>query len=146
MDETLLQQGFTPQPLSSTQYYELDENGFTILENIITPVWLDRLRQAFEELVEQEGEKAGVEAGQMKGVSLTWSIKVRCSMRSICNRRCRPRRCTYSRGRSNCLRSMAMTLCLMTACNPCTRITANPQPPKDLFASSTQCGCSMTLL
>ncbi|SVD09707.1 uncharacterized protein METZ01_LOCUS362561, partial [marine metagenome] len=68
MDETLLQQGFTPQSLSSTQYYELDENGFTILENIITPAWLDRLRQAFEELVEQEGEKAGVEAGQMKGV------------------------------------------------------------------------------
>jgi hypothetical protein len=68
MDETLLQQGFTPQSLSSTQYYELDENGFTILENVIDPAWLDRLRQAFEELVEQEGEKAGVEAGQMKGV------------------------------------------------------------------------------
>ena len=90
MDETLLQQGFTPQPLSSTQYHELDENGFTILENIITPAWLDRLRQAFEELVEQEGEKAGVEAGQMKGVRRLADLvnKVRCSMRSICNRRC----------------------------------------------------------
>ena len=68
MDATLLQRGFTPQPLSPIQYRELDENGFTILENVIDPAWLDRLRQAFEELVEQEGEEAGVEVGQMKGV------------------------------------------------------------------------------
>ena len=68
MDATLLQRGFTPQLLSPTQYRELDENGFTILENVIDPAWLDRLRQAFEELVEQEGEEAGVEVGQMKGV------------------------------------------------------------------------------
>jgi hypothetical protein len=47
---------FTPQPLSWTQYCELDENGFTLLENVIDPAWLDRLRQAFEELVEQEGD------------------------------------------------------------------------------------------
>jgi ectoine hydroxylase-related dioxygenase (phytanoyl-CoA dioxygenase family) len=68
MDATLLQRGFTPQPLSPTQYRELDENGFTLLENVIDPAWLDRLRQAFEELVEQEGDEAGVESGQMKGV------------------------------------------------------------------------------
>ena len=68
MDTTLLQRGFTPQTLSPTQYRELDENGFTVLENVIDPIWLDRLRQAFEELVEQEGEEAGVEVAQMKGV------------------------------------------------------------------------------
>ena len=44
MDATLLQRDFTPQPLSPTQYRELDENGFTILENVIAPAWLDRLR------------------------------------------------------------------------------------------------------
>ena len=68
MDATLSALGFTPHPLSSTQYRELDEDGFTLLENIIDSVWLDRLRQAFEECVEEEGEKAGVEVGQMKGV------------------------------------------------------------------------------
>ena len=68
MDATLSALGFTPYPLSSTQYRELDEDGFTLLENIIDSVWLDRLRQAFEECVEEEGEKAGVEVGQMKGV------------------------------------------------------------------------------
>jgi len=68
MDPKLLELGFSLQPLNPIQYRELDENGFTILKNVIDPVWLDRLRQVFEELVEQEGEEAGVEAGQMKGV------------------------------------------------------------------------------
>ena len=35
MDNTLLDKGFTPQPLSAKQYQELDDNGFTILENVI---------------------------------------------------------------------------------------------------------------
>ena len=68
MDPKLLELGFSLQPLNPIQYRELDENGFTILKNVIDLVWLDRLRQVFEELVEQEGEEAGVEVGQMKGV------------------------------------------------------------------------------
>lgn len=68
MDPELQQLGFTAQPLTSDQYRELDENGFTILENIIDPQWLIRLRQTFEELVEREGKEAGVEVAQMEGV------------------------------------------------------------------------------
>ena len=68
MDTALSERGFTPQPLSPTQYRELDENGFTVIDNVIGPAWRDRLSQAFEDLVEEEGDEAGVEAGQMKGV------------------------------------------------------------------------------
>ena len=68
MDSTLLDKGFTPQPLSAKQYQELDDNGFTILENVIDAAWLHQLRERFEDLVKAEGERGGIEAGQMKGV------------------------------------------------------------------------------
>ena len=68
MDAQLLQRGFTPEPLKPALYHELDQNGFAVLENVIGPKWLEQLRQTFEELVEGEGEEAGVEVAQMKGV------------------------------------------------------------------------------
>ena len=68
MDTELVQRGFTPKQLSPIQQRELDEQGFTLLENIIDPQWLGQLRQAFEELIEQEGEGAGIEVAQMDGV------------------------------------------------------------------------------
>lgn len=68
MDAQLLQQGFTPEPLKPALYRELDQNGFAVIENVIGPKWLEQLRQTFEELVEEEGEEAGVEVAQMKGV------------------------------------------------------------------------------
>ena len=66
MDAQLLQRGFTPEPLKPALYRELDQNGFAVLENVIGPKWLEQLRQTFEELVEEEGEEAGVEVAQMK--------------------------------------------------------------------------------
>ena len=68
MDKTLLDKGFTPQPLSARHYQELDENGYTILKNVIDAAWLHQLRERFEDLVKAEGERGGIEAGQMKGV------------------------------------------------------------------------------
>ena len=68
MDTELVQRGFTPKQLSPIQQRELDEQGFTLLENIIDPQWLGQLRQAFEELIEQECEGAGIEVAQMDGV------------------------------------------------------------------------------
>ncbi len=68
MDAQLLQRGFTPELLQPAQYRELDQNGFTVLENIIDSQWLTQLRQTFEDLIEKEGEDAGVDVAQMKGV------------------------------------------------------------------------------
>ena len=62
MDNTLLDKGFTPQPLSAKHYQELDDNGFTILENVIDAAWLHQLRERFEDLVKAEGERGGIEA------------------------------------------------------------------------------------
>ena len=68
MDKTLLDRGFTPQPLGAKQYQDLDEKGFIILKDVIDAEWLHQLRETFEDIVEVEGKKAGIEAGQMKGV------------------------------------------------------------------------------
>jgi ectoine hydroxylase-related dioxygenase (phytanoyl-CoA dioxygenase family) len=68
MDPNLLQLGFVPQPLTPAQYRDLDASGFIILENIIDPQWLAQLRQAFDEIYDQEGTAAGVEVAQMEGV------------------------------------------------------------------------------
>ncbi len=68
MDSELLQRGFVPQPLTPAQYSELDTNGFTILEEVIAPDWLAELRRAFDAIFAREGDKAGAEVAQMKGV------------------------------------------------------------------------------
>jgi ectoine hydroxylase-related dioxygenase (phytanoyl-CoA dioxygenase family) len=67
-DEKLLQLGCKPVPLPQIQRDELDEQGFTLLENIIDPPWLAQLRQAFDTIHAQEGEQAGKEVAQMDGV------------------------------------------------------------------------------
>ena len=68
LDSELLQRGFVPQPLTPAQYNELDTNGFTILEEVIAPDWLAKLRRAFDAIFAREGDKAGAEVSQVEGV------------------------------------------------------------------------------
>jgi ectoine hydroxylase-related dioxygenase (phytanoyl-CoA dioxygenase family) len=68
MDKEFIERGFSAQPLDSTQIAQLDEQGFTVLENIIDPDWIEPLRQAFETIYAAEGTEAGKEVAQMEGV------------------------------------------------------------------------------
>ena len=68
MDSELLDRGFVPRPLTDAQRSALDTEGFLVLEAIISPDWLDGLRQAFDEIHDREGDKAGEEVAQMEGV------------------------------------------------------------------------------
>ncbi|MXZ36393.1 MAG: hypothetical protein F4Z21_14555, partial [Acidobacteria bacterium] len=61
MDNELLKRGFVPRPLTSAQRKALDTDGFIVLEEIISPDWLVGLRQAFDEIHDREGDKAGEE-------------------------------------------------------------------------------------
>ena len=68
MDAQLLKRGFVSRGPTPEQRRELDENGYTILSNIIDDQWLALLRQAFDEIFVREGKEAGVEVAQMEGV------------------------------------------------------------------------------
>ncbi len=68
MDETLIELGFEPGPLTQEQRHELDEQGFTLLENVMDEPWLERLRRAFDAIYAQEGAAAGKEVSQVEGV------------------------------------------------------------------------------
>ena len=46
----------------------MDEQGYTIFHDVIDSTWLNLLRKKFEELIDREGEQAGIEANQMEGV------------------------------------------------------------------------------
>lgn len=60
--------GVTPATLTPQQRADLDEQGFTVFQNVIDPVWLAVLRDAFEQITAAEGENAGKEVSQMAGV------------------------------------------------------------------------------
>jgi len=68
MDKQLIERGFSVPPLSTAQIDELDKQGFTVLDNIIGPDWLEPLRQAFDRIHAAEGKEAGKEVAQMDGV------------------------------------------------------------------------------
>ena len=68
MDNELLKRGFEPRALTSAQRTALVTDGFFVLEEIISPDWLDGMRRAFDAIYEREGEKAGEEVAQMEGV------------------------------------------------------------------------------
>ena len=68
MDDTLTKLGFAPPALSATQITQLDEQGFTLIEQVIDDAWLPLLRQAFDDIYEAEGAEAGKEVAQMEGV------------------------------------------------------------------------------
>ena len=68
IDPRLAELGLEPAELSPGQRTRLDEQGFLILEGLIDPAWLGQLRQAFETICEREGEDAGREVAQVRGV------------------------------------------------------------------------------
>lgn len=67
MDEKLKQLGLEPYELTDEHKQQLDENGFTVFEDVISGDWLDALRQSFEQICDREGAEAGKEVAQMEG-------------------------------------------------------------------------------
>lgn len=55
--------GFQPvlSPVVTKALAELDENGYTVLEEMIDEAWLGRLRTTFESLSAAEGRLGGLE-------------------------------------------------------------------------------------
>lgn len=47
--------------LTGQRKRELDENGFTIIPDLIDPPWVEKLRERFDELIAEEGERAAAE-------------------------------------------------------------------------------------
>ena len=68
MADVLNHFGVSSNIISDVHQRELDEQGYTIFHKIIDPKWLDLLQKKFEDLIEVEGEKAGIEANAMDGV------------------------------------------------------------------------------
>ncbi len=65
--QALADLGAHPNLLSDQEKNDLDEKGFVVLNDIIDPEWLERLRTRFEELCEKEGVHAGTEVHQEQG-------------------------------------------------------------------------------
>ena len=68
MDEKLEQLGLETYELVAEHKRRLDEDGFTVFEDVIDEDWLNALRQAFEQAYDREGADAGKEVAQMEGV------------------------------------------------------------------------------
>ncbi len=68
MDPRLIELGLEPAILDGENLRQLDEQGYTILEGVIDPAWLERLRDAFEQICREEGSDAGKEVAQVEGV------------------------------------------------------------------------------
>lgn len=51
-------------PLPEKMKQELDENGFTIIHDMIEPDWLDEMRRTFDALVKREGDALAMEHHQ----------------------------------------------------------------------------------
>ena len=68
VDPKLIALGLESFSLSAEQIRQLDEQGYTVFENVIDAEWLEGLRKTFDAVYEAEGEEAGVEVAQMEGV------------------------------------------------------------------------------
>ncbi|HEY3237805.1 MAG TPA: phytanoyl-CoA dioxygenase family protein [Polyangiaceae bacterium] len=66
-DAALLELGAGASLLTREQKRELDELGYTVFPGLMDDGWREALCQRFEELMAQEGERAGVEVHQEKG-------------------------------------------------------------------------------
>jgi len=67
IEEALRQLGVTETTLSDAEKESLDRDGYLLVPGVIGPEWLARLRQVYEDLMEKEGEKAGLEVHQEAG-------------------------------------------------------------------------------
>ncbi len=68
MADVLNHFGVIDNTISNIHRKELDDQGYTVFNNIIDPKWLNLLQKKFEDLIEVEGEQAGIEANKMEGV------------------------------------------------------------------------------
>lgn len=68
MDPRLTELGLPTSSLTPEQQLQLDEQGYTILPDVIAADRLARLRQAFDDIHEAEGEDAGSEVSKVQGV------------------------------------------------------------------------------
>jgi ectoine hydroxylase-related dioxygenase (phytanoyl-CoA dioxygenase family) len=66
--EQLSRLGLESYELADEHKRRLDEDGFTVFENVIPDGWMVELREAFERTHEREGLEAGKEVAQMEGV------------------------------------------------------------------------------
>ncbi|MAE63435.1 MAG: phytanoyl-CoA dioxygenase [Phycisphaeraceae bacterium] len=60
--------GASPGLIGPDHRSALEEHGFTIFREVIDPNWLTSLRDAFERIHREEGERAGIEVMQLPGV------------------------------------------------------------------------------
>jgi len=68
IESVLADCGVTDQTLTKQHRDELDELGYTVFHNVIDPEWLEEMRTTFERLMAEEGDRAGLEAGQHEGI------------------------------------------------------------------------------
>ncbi len=69
IEEALAALGVTDETLSQAEKEALDEKGYLFLPGFIEQSWLERLRETFERLVEEEGAQAGGEFEQEEGAT-----------------------------------------------------------------------------
>lgn len=67
IDEALRTLGVSDSTLTPEEMAFLDENGYLVLENILSHVQIERFRERFDELLAEEGDKAGLEVHQEQG-------------------------------------------------------------------------------
>lgn len=65
--EALEQLGVTPQTLTTAEREALDRDGFLPLHNILSAQQIEMMRERLDQLLEQEGEHAGLEVHQEVG-------------------------------------------------------------------------------
>ena len=68
MNQALVDVGVGPSTLTAGQCEQLDRLGYTMFPEMVDPAWLAGLRDAFERICAEEGERAGAEVSQMPGV------------------------------------------------------------------------------
>ncbi|RAP73405.1 phytanoyl-CoA dioxygenase family protein [Paenibacillus montanisoli] len=66
-EQALKELGVTDDLLTEEEWRSLDEKGFVLFEGLIDEAWAERMRERYEQLMEQEGDKAGLEVHQEAG-------------------------------------------------------------------------------
>ncbi|GCE13036.1 phytanoyl-CoA dioxygenase family protein [Tengunoibacter tsumagoiensis] len=67
INEALAELGVTSDTLSQEEKRQLDEQGYLLFPELIDGVLLEQLRAKYEELMEKEGQSAGLEVHQEQG-------------------------------------------------------------------------------
>ena len=67
--DALADMGIRPTLLSPEQRRTLDDDGYLVLEGLLSPAQVERLSARFDELVAEEGARAGTEFHQEAGAS-----------------------------------------------------------------------------